>query len=47
MKNFYGKQGYNFNKIFSLAETQLGKIENPEIALQPLIKSLNNIIKSF
>jgi len=47
MKEFYGKHGYDFYKIFSLAERQLGKIENPEIDLQPLINSLNNIIKSF
>ena len=47
LKEFYEKHGYDFNKRFSLAEQQLGKIENPEIALKPFITSLNNIIRSF
>jgi hypothetical protein len=47
IKDFYEKNGYDFNKYFSLAEQQLNKIENPEITLKPLIKSLNNLIKSF
>ena len=47
LKEFYEKQGYNFNKYFTLAEKQLNKIENPEITLKPFIHSLTNIIKSF
>ena len=47
LKEFYEKQGYNFNKIFSSAENQLSKIETPEITLQQFIYTLNNIIKSF
>ena len=47
VKEFYEKQGFDFNNYFSLAEKQLRKIENPENTLKPLINSLNNIIKSF
>jgi len=47
LKEFYEKQGNDFNKIFSSAERQLSKIENPEITLQQFIYSLNYIIKSF
>lgn len=47
LKEFYEKQGYDFNKFFTSAERQLNKIENPEITLKPFIHSLNNIIKSF
>jgi len=47
LKEYYEKQGYDFNKFFTSAERQLNKIENPEITLKPFIHSLNNIIKSF
>jgi hypothetical protein len=47
VKEFYKKHGYDFDKYFSLAEQQLNKIENPEIALKQFINSMNSIIKSF
>ena len=47
LREFYEKQGYDFNKYFSSAERQLSKIKNPEIILKPFINSLTNIIKSF
>ena len=47
LKEFYEKQGYDFNKYFSLAEKQLNKIKYPETTLKPFIYSLINIIKTF
>lgn len=47
LREYYEKQGYDFNKYFTSAEKQLSKIENPEITLKSLLNSLTNIIKSF
>ena len=47
LRQYYEKQGYEFNKLFSSAERQLNKMENPETTLKPFIKSLNTIIRSF
>ena len=47
LRQYYEKQGYEFNKMFSSAERQLNKIKNPEITLKPFINNLTTIAKTF